>query len=1412
MCHDHFQVELGPLINFIVGKNGSGKSAVLTAITLCLGGKASTTNRGQSLKSFIKEGKESATIIVRIKNQGDGAYLPDDLGKSIIVERHFSKSGASSFKIKADNGRIFSTKRTELDAIIDHFTLQFENPMNVLSQDMARQFLSSSSPAEKYKFFVKGVQLEQLDQDYRLIEEYGDQIEEKIRSKEQDVSVLKNRRDAAQRKLEMSDQQENLRERQRKLRRQAAWAQVEEQEKISEAEAEVARCDAAIRDVEAEANTAAHYCREASAKVDNAQSERNDIEARWNEALNERHELQAEQRRIREHVREANARIQQMQHQIDQETRRLADLHGGGYSRKLDELERAKQDAMEVRKQIDELEQNASQLSDDIRAAENQEKAAYQPVAQARRDLEEANTLLHNLERAGSGRNSGFPERMSVLLRAIQQNRSFTEAPVGPIGNFVTLLKPEWSSILESSFGATLNGFIVTSKRDQSILSEIMHRVNCSGSIDTSQHEPDQQFDTVLRVLQFDNDLVRRQLVINHGIEQNLLIESLEQASSVLFDGERPRNAKRCFCINKSDRRRGILLSYSRNGEPSQAPVSVYSGNPRMKSDRESQIRVQREAVANLRQVLNTREEELRSAQSHLTRCRQAFERNERRRNVLVIESQRKDDRIEELEEALQKEGNQDGDLEILQASLREAQGEKLTHEGSLDDAANAMTEMMQNLKGIKKELATKDAEIARLKDELRVAESEQYMIADKRRKRISEKNAAVELVDDTNRRRARMKEKRDGADADVLEYISKASVISERVEIDEGENPATLDRKLERVTRDMVTYSRELGGSREEIRAEADTAIKAHQEALKQVEEFGMLLEVLKASLNHRKERWRAFRSHISSRAKVEPDITKDSSEGRGARTLSGGEKSFSQVCLLLALWEAMGSPIRCLDEFDVYMDHINRKMAIDMLMYAARRSVGRQFILITPGSRAEISLAPDVMVKDDANPDLKWKEQLKLPAKDGRPQTEDVTATKGLEFEDFYIKRELMMGIFEAGFEKPSPIQEETIPVALTGRDILARAKNGTGKTAAFVIPTLERINPKSTKTQALILVPTRELALQTSHVCKTLGKHLGINVMVTTGGTGLMDDIIRLNDAVHILVGTPGRVLDLASKGVADLSECPTFVMDEADKLLSPEFTPVIEQLLSFHPKDRQVMLFSATFPMIVKSFKINQSIIFCNSTNRVELLAKKITELGYSCFYSHARMLQQHRNRVFHDFRNGVCRNLVCSDLLTRGIDIQAVNVVINFDFPKNAETYLHRIGRSGRFGHLGLAINLINWDDRFNLYKIEQELGTEIQPIPQNIDKKLYVYDSPDTIPRPISNPSQQSQGATAASNPNDRRHNHHTNGGHYQSRGRGPYRGGRGQGQRRNMQNDGTKFNAAQGQPGGKAQPPAQVS
>lgn len=174
----------------------------------------------------------NAAIVVRIKNQGDGAYMFDDYGSSINIERHFSKNGRSGFRIKSGNGRIISTKKAELDSIIDHFTLQFDNPMNVLSQDMARQFLSTSSPGEKYKLFVKGVQLEQLDQDYRLIEEFVHQINEKIATQEQNVNILENSKNAAEQRLNISDQHEILRNRIREVRSQLAWSQVEEQERV----------------------------------------------------------------------------------------------------------------------------------------------------------------------------------------------------------------------------------------------------------------------------------------------------------------------------------------------------------------------------------------------------------------------------------------------------------------------------------------------------------------------------------------------------------------------------------------------------------------------------------------------------------------------------------------------------------------------------------------------------------------------------------------------------------------------------------------------------------------------------------------------------------------------------------------------------------------------------------------------------------------------------------------------------------------------------------------------------------------------------------------------------------------------------------------------------------------------------
>ena len=386
-------------------------------------------------------------------------------------------------------------------------------------------------------------------------------------------------------------------------------------------------------------------------------------------------------------------------------------------------------------------------------------------------------------------------------------------------------------------------------------------------------------------------------------------------------------------------------------------------------------------------------------------------------------------------------------------------------------------------------------------------------------------------------------------------------------------------------------------------------------------------------------------------------------------------------------------------------------------------------------------------------------------------------MTDVKGQHFEDYNLNILLLKGIYEKGYDTPSPVQEEVIPEALQRRNIIARAKNGTGKTGSFVIPILQLINtdlklPNSI--QALILVPTRELALQISSTVKEIGKYLNVQCMVSTGGTNLKEDIHRLRNQmtpVHVVVGTPGRVLDLSLKKVMNLSNCGILVLDEADKLLSQDFQKTVENIIKILPQNKQIMLFSATFPIDVRQFKekyiknavmknlmkeltllgvtqyytyieeklklnclhtlfqkleINQTIIFCNTTKRVKLLAKKIIEMGMSCFFIHAGMEQQERNKVFHDFRNNACRCLVSTDLMTRGIDIPNVNVVFNFDFPKSSETYLHRIGRSGRFGHFGIAISFVTDDDLKNYYTIKKELDTDIDPMPQNIDRNKYA--------------------------------------------------------------------------------------
>jgi len=369
---------------------------------------------------------------------------------------------------------------------------------------------------------------------------------------------------------------------------------------------------------------------------------------------------------------------------------------------------------------------------------------------------------------------------------------------------------------------------------------------------------------------------------------------------------------------------------------------------------------------------------------------------------------------------------------------------------------------------------------------------------------------------------------------------------------------------------------------------------------------------------------------------------------------------------------------------------------------------------------------------------------------------------------FDDLSLKEKLLRGIYGYGYEKPSVIQQRGIIPVLSGKDLIAQAQSGTGKTATFSIGALQLIDESLNQTQVVILAHTRELAIQIETVVKGLGTFMDISVVLSVGGTNLKDNIDDLNNNPHIVIGTPGRVLDMINKKALSTRNLKLFVIDEADEMLSKIFLNQIYDIFRFLPSTIQVALFSATMnddffkltkcfmrnpvKVLVKndeltldgirqffvnvernefkfetlcdlyaSFSVSQSIIYCNSRKIVDELSRKLEAEGFSIECIHGDIDQQTRNKIMSEFRSGQCRVLISTDLLARGIDVQQVSVVINYDIPNNIESYIHRIGRSGRYGRKGTAINFATYYDIKRLHEIEKFYSTQIEELPTNFN-------------------------------------------------------------------------------------------
>jgi len=368
---------------------------------------------------------------------------------------------------------------------------------------------------------------------------------------------------------------------------------------------------------------------------------------------------------------------------------------------------------------------------------------------------------------------------------------------------------------------------------------------------------------------------------------------------------------------------------------------------------------------------------------------------------------------------------------------------------------------------------------------------------------------------------------------------------------------------------------------------------------------------------------------------------------------------------------------------------------------------------------------------------------------------------------FDDYELAEDLLRGIYSYGFEKPSAIQQRGIKPILDSRDTIGQAQSGTGKTATFVIGTLQRIDVGLRACQGLILAPTRELANQIQKVSLALGDYMKVKCHACIGGTSVREDIEKLREGQHVVVGTPGRVFDMICKRNLRVDDLLIFVLDEADEMLSRGFKDQIYDIFKTLPPNIQVCLFSATMPpdildlttkfmrdavrILVKkdeltlegirqfyvaiekedwkldtlcdlyeTLTITQAIIYCNTRRKVDFLADQLQKRDFTVSTMHADLDQKERDLVMREFRSGSSRVLISTDLLARGIDVQQVSLVINYDLPQQMENYLHRIGRSGRFGRKGVAINFVTNSDVRAMKDIEKFYHTQIEEMPMDI--------------------------------------------------------------------------------------------
>ncbi|XP_047326989.1 structural maintenance of chromosomes protein 6B [Impatiens glandulifera] len=1025
MCHSNLQIELGDRVNFVTGQNGSGKSAILTALCVAFGCRAKGTQRAATLKDFIKTGCSYANVVVELKNRGVEAFKPDIYGDAILIERRILESGGSTV-LKNSQGKKVATRREDLLELIEHFNIDVENPCVIMSQDKSREFLHSGNDKDKFKFFFKATLLHQVRDLLKSIRDQLADAERLVDELESSIRPIEKELDDLQTMIKNVEQVEEISHQVQLLKKKLAWSWVYDVDReLKEKHAVVeqlkrrapkvqARIEGLMGKIEGLRERLGKKKAQSASMMEKTSEltrMRNELQHRLSMATKERLELEQEHHRKKSFIQKMVNRmklLEQQVHAIEEQhiTNTQAEAH------EIDTKVKELQDVLDsshvtISRLKKEEEYLAEQLSSKTREIEDIDREISDKRKRHKEILDQIRDLqLHKTNKVTA---FGGP-KVTALLQAIERHHyKFKSPPIGPIGAHLSLIQGEtWATAVESALGKLLNAFIVTDHNDSLLLRScareayynhlqiIIYDFSRPRLSIPSHMLPQTKHPTTLSIIQADSPTILNVLVDIGSAERQVLVKDYEVGKAVTFDQKIP-NLKEVYTSE------GHKM-FSRGKSQTILPPNKKARATRLSGSFEVQINnldkdashVQEQAQQTMerKRKLELVTQDLKVELQGAKRRRMGAEREatsnklelQDMQNSYATESSTHVSSADELRQEITKLQE---DIQGKEVALEEVQVQTEVAETKANELRTSFENLCESAKVDMRACDEAANELSLIEKDLHSAEIEKRHYEElKSTKVLPEiKTAEEEYVELENKR---------------VESHRKASIICPESEIEalegcDGNNPVKLSALLTRLSQRLQQESERCSESIEDLRMLYE---KKERKILRKQQTYKAFREKLKAchnalelrsdkfernaSLLKRQLTWK-FNSHLGKKGisghvkvnyedqtlSIEVKMPQDASNNgvRDTRGLSGGERSFSTLCFALALHEMTESPFRAMDEFDVFMDAVSRKISLDTLVEFALAE-GSQWIFITPH---DIS-----MVKHDIN--VK-KQQMEAP-----------------------------------------------------------------------------------------------------------------------------------------------------------------------------------------------------------------------------------------------------------------------------------------------------------------------------------------------------------------------------------------------------------------------------------------------